>query len=212
MMKVGGYMNIYVKKLLVTIFLFILALVFTPNFVLATTFDLIAPSGQLTRGQDIKFTINIDTEGKSLSSTSIGMTYDTQYLEYVSVLPGNTFTTVSADVQDGGKLIINGSSTTPYSGAGAYAYVTFKLIATESGSTQLCALFNPTTPSPTPGPTSTPVPGAPTSTPVPGAPTSPPVPTSLPTTGETEPMTKGIIFASFFFVLATGGFLIFKKI
>lgn len=199
------------KKILIIILL-ALGVLIIPNSVLATTFDLIAPSGQLTRGQEVKFTINIDTEGKSLSSTSIGLTYDTQYLEYVSVSPGNTFTTVSADVQDGGKLIINGSSETPYSGAGAYAYVTFKLIATQSGSTQLCALFNPTTPSPTSGPTSTPVPGAPTSTPVPGAPTSPPVPTSLPTTGEAEPMTKGIILASIFLILATGGFFVFKKI
>ena len=175
---------------------------------MATTFDLIAPSGPLERGQEIKFTINIDTEGKSLSSTSIGMTYDTQYLEYISVSPGNTFTTVSASLQDGGKLIINGSSTAPYSGSGVYAYVTFKLIATQSGSTQLCVLFNPTTPTSTPGPTSPPGP-----TVTPGGPTSPPtVPTSLPKTGETQPMTKGIVLATFFFILATGGFLIFKKI
>src|SRR3989339_1795284 len=113
MMKIGEYMNIYIKKLLITTFLFLLSLVFIPSSVLATTFDLIAPTGQLTSGQEIKFTINIDTEGKSLSSTSIGMSYDTVYLQYVSTSPGNTFTTVSSTTQDGGKLIINGSSTTP---------------------------------------------------------------------------------------------------
>lgn len=195
-------MNVKIKKLLITSFLFLLTLMSIPSSVLATTFDLIAPSGQLERGQEIKFTINIDTEEKSLSSTSIGMTYDTQYLEYVSVLPGNTFTTISADVQDGGKLIISGSSTAPYSGAGTYAYVTFKLIATQSGSTQLCALFNPASSTPTPGPTSPPGSG----------PTSPPAPTSLPKSGNSDSVAKGAVLASLFFVVAAGSFLILKKI
>ncbi|MFA6533303.1 MAG: cohesin domain-containing protein [Patescibacteria group bacterium] len=195
-------MNIYIKKLLIATFLFLLGLLFIPSSVLATTFDLIAPTGQLTSGQEIKFTINIDTEGKSLSSTSIGMSYDTAYLQYVSTSPGNTFTTVSSTTQDGGKLIINGSSTTPYTGSGAYAYVTFKLIATQAGSTQLCALYNPVESTPTPGPTSPP-----------GSPTTPPAaPTALPNTGGAEPTTKGVVLAAFFFILATGGFLIFKKI
>jgi len=202
MMKIGEYMNIYIKKLLIATFLFLLGLLFIPSSVLATTFDLIAPTGQLTSGQEIKFTINIDTEGKSLSSTSIGMSYDTAYLQYVSTSPGNTFTTVSSTTQDGGKLIINGSSTTPYTGSGAYAYVTFKLIATQAGSTQLCALYNPVESTPTPGPTSPP-----------GSPTTPPAaPTALPNTGGAEPTTKGVVLAAFFFILATGGFLIFKKI
>lgn len=194
-------MNIYIKKILVTL-LFLLSLVIMPSSVLATTFDLIAPTGELVRGQEVKFTINVDTEGKSLSSSSIGMTYDTVYLEYISVSAGDTFTTVSATVQDGGKLIINGSSTSPYSGSGVYAYVTFKLIATQAGSTQLCALYNPTESTPTPGPTS-----------APGSPTTPPTaPTALPNTGGSEPTAKGAVLAAFFFILATGGFLIFKKI
>ena len=160
---------------------------------MATTFDLIAPSGQLTRGGEVKFTVNIDTEGKSLSSTSIGMTYQTQYLEYVSVLPGNTFTTVSTDVQDGGKLIISGSSTAPYSGAGTFAYVTFKLIATGPGSTQLCTLYNPSSSTPTPQPT------------------SPPAPTALPRTGDANSVTRGVILASLFFVIAAGISFALKK-
>lgn len=201
-------MNIYRKKLLISVFLFLLTLVTIPTSVLATTYDLVAPSGQLVRDQNVQFTININTESKSLASSAIGMTYDTQYLEYVSVSPGDTFTTVSTDVQAGGKLIITGSSTTPYSGSGTFAYVTFKLIATSSGSTQLCVLFNPTSSTPTPAPTSTPVPGAPTSTPVPGV----VAPTSLPKTGESKPMTNGIVLGSSLFVLAAAGFFIFKKI
>ena len=189
------------KKTLLLIFVF-LSLLIIPNSVSAMTFDLIAPTEQLVRGQDVKFTVNIDTEGKSLSTASIGMTYETQYLEYVSTAPGDSFTTVSADVQSDGKLIITGSGD-PYSGAGTFAYVTFKLIATSSGSTQLCVLFNPTSVTPTPGPTSTPGPGLPT---------SPPAPTALPKTGESTPMANGVILSSFFLILATGSFFIIKKI
>ena len=199
-------MGIYIKKILITAFFFSFGLMFAPTSVLAIAFDLIAPTEQLVRGQDVIFTINIDAEGKSLSSTSVGMTYETQYLEYISTTPGNTFTTVSADVQDVGKLLITGSSTVPYSGAGTFAYVTFKLIATSSGSTQLCALFSPSTPTATPGPSPTLGPS-----PTPGGPTSPPVPTSLPKTGESGSTVQGAILASLFFVAAGVGLFVFKK-
>ncbi len=208
------------KKILITI-LFILGILIIPNSVSAITFDLIAPSGELQRGQEVKFTININTEERSLSSTSIGMTYETQYLEYISTLPGNTFTTVSTDVQDGGRLIISGSSTSPYSGSGTYAYVTYKLIATGPGSTELCALFNPSvSPTPTltptgrPQPTYTPYPPQPTSPP--GQPTYtpyPPQPTAAPPRpGSINQTTKGIVLASLFFITAAGGFFVFIKL
>jgi len=172
----------------------------------ALTFDLIAPSGELQRGQDVVFTINIDTEGKSLTSTSIGMTYQTNDLEYVSTVPGNTFTTITTDAQEGGKLIISGSSTDGYSGLGSYAVVTFKLIATAPGSSQLCALFNPaTSPTPTPNPSSPPVPTS-------LAPTSPPAPTSLPRTGSFVETIKNTSLGLVFFGFAAVGFLVFKKI
>jgi len=182
------------KKILITILL-ILGVLIVPNSVLALTFDLIAPSGELVRGQEVKFTINIDTEGESLSSTSIEMTYKTKYLEFVSVSPGNTFTTVSADVQGSGKLIISGSSTAPYSGSGTYAYVTYKLIATGPESTQLCALLNPSSPTPTSPPGLT----------------SPPVPTSLPKSGQSKSATQGFILASLFFTAAGISFFVLKK-
>ena len=194
------------KNFLIATILF-LSIFLIPNNVLATTYDLIAPS-QLTRGQDAQFVININTEGKSLSSSAIGMTYDTQYLEYVSVSPGDTFTTVSADIQGTGRLIITGSSTSPYSGSGTFAYVTFKLIATQAGSTQLCVLFNPTSSTPTPGPTSTPgptiTPGGPTVTPG-------PIPTSLPKTGESTSAVQGIFLASLFFIVSVVGFFVLRK-
>jgi hypothetical protein len=161
----------------------------------ALTFDLVAPSGELVSGQDVKFTVNINTEGKSMTNTAIGMTYETQYLEYVSVVPGDSFTTVSADVQGDGKLILTGTSTTAYSGSGVFGYVTYKLIATGPGSTKLCALYNPQTP---------------TATPPPG-PTSPPAPTALPNTGQGDSTVQGALLASIFFVAAGVSLFVFKK-
>lgn len=161
----------------------------------AVTYDLLAPSGQLSKGQDAKFTINVDTEGKSLSTAQIGMTYDATVLQYVSTLPGNTFTTVTADPQSGGKLVITGSSTSGYSGSGTYAYVTFKIIAQSSGSTQLCALYNPSTVTPT-------------SIPV----TSAPAPTALPRTGSVDATTRGIISGLAMITIATVSFILFKKL
>lgn len=180
------------KKILLTVLL-IISYFLSAGSIQAITFDLIAPSGQLERGQEVKFTINIDTEGKSYSSTQIGMTYDTQYLEYISVSAGNTFTTVSANPQEGGKLIISGSSSSGYSGSGVFAYVTFKLIASSPGSTELCVLFNPDV-TPTPKPT------------------SPPAPTALLTSGNINGVARGLTFGLIFLILAGSGFLVFRNL
>lgn len=169
-------------------FLIVFFCFFFAKNIYALNFDLVAPSGELQRGQEVKFTINIDTEEKSYSSTQIGMTYETQYLEYVSVSPGDAFTTVSTTPAGDGKIIITGSSSSPYSGSGVFAYVTFKIIAAGPGSTQLCALFNPEI-----------------------TPTSPPNPTALPTTGVVANISQ-IILGSVFLALASAGFIIFKKL
>lgn len=190
---------------LLTVFIFSALLFLVPTSVDALTFDLIAPSGQLQSGQEVKFTINIDTEGKSYSSTQIGMTYDTQYLEYVSTTVGNTFTTVSANQEGEGRLIISGSSTSGYSGSGTFAYVTFKIIATAPGSTQLCALFNPEV-------TPTPAPGEPTATPAPGSTATPVPPTALPTSGDVNGVGRGLALGMIFLVLAGGGFFVFRNL
>ena len=187
-------------KSFITVLLCVLGFAFYASSAFALTFDLVAPSGELTRGQDVKFTVNINTEESSLATSTIGMTYETQYLEYVSVTPGDTFTTVSADVQGDGKFIITGTSTAPYSGSGVFTYVTFKLIATGPESTQLCALFNPSTPTATPGPS-----------PTPSGPTSPPAPTALPNTGQGDSTIQGAILASLFFVAAGISLFVFKK-
>lgn len=182
-------------KSFITVLLCVIGFAFYASSALALTFDLVAPSGELTRGQDVKFTVNIDTEGSSISTATIGMTYETQYLEYVSASPGDSFATISADVQGDGKLLLTGNSTTPYSGSGVYAYVTYKLIATGPGTTKLCALYNPGS----------------TPTQAPNGPTSPPVPTSLPKTGQGSSTMQGAILGSLFFAAAGISLFVFKK-
>lgn len=145
----------------------------------AASFDLIAPSGTLTRGQDVQFTINIDAQGQSLTTAAIGMSYQTDVLQYISVTPGDSFSTVTAEVQDGGKLILNGTNESGFSGTGTFAVVTFKLIASAPGSTELCVLFNPETP-------------------------TVPVPTALPQTGSIDKTNAGAFLGVALLVLAAG--------
>lgn len=155
--------------------------------VYAVTYDLIAPTGQLQRGQDVQFTINIDTEGQTLTAGTIGMTYQTEPLQYVSTTPGDAFPTVETETQEGGKLIFKASNPNGFSGTGTFAIVTFKIIATAPGETQLCVLFNPET-TPTPPPAAQ--------------------PTALPKTGSTTQTGKGAFLGITLLVLA-GGALIY---
>lgn len=160
--------------------------VITQN-VKAASYDLIAPTGQLQQGQDVQFTINIDTQGQSLTDASIGMTYQTEPLQYVSTTPGNTFQTVSAQTQDGGKIIFTASNPSGFSGTGTFAVVTFKIIATTPGSTELCVLFNPETP------------------------TQPPViPTALPKTGSTNGTNRGVFLGMALLILASGALIFYN--
>lgn len=174
------------KKIFLIVFLF--SFLILPKNVFGLTFDLIPPEGELQRGQEIKFIVNIDTEGKSYSSVKIGMTYETQYLEYISTSAGDTFSSVSTDNLGEGNLIISGTSTSPYSGKGVFAYVTFKIIAQAPGSSQLCALYNPDI-TPTLQPTKI-------------------IPTALPTSGIMGNVNKGVFIGAVFLFLSAGFFVL----
>jgi len=187
----------FVKYLLtgfLWIFLFFVASSFFSSHAYGLSFDLIAPEGQLTRGQDVKFTITVDTAEQSVSSAQIGMTYETKYLQYVSTTPGDTFTDVATETQTDGRLVFTGSSSNGFSGTGTFALVAFKLIATAPGSTQLCVLFNPSE--------------TPTTAPTTSQPTTAPKVTSLPQTGYFDKTGKGFVFG-LVFILAAGSGLIF---
>ncbi len=160
---------------------------------LAITYELIAPSGEFNKGDEVQFTINVDTQNQSYSSTQVGMTYDTQYLEFISVLPGDTFPTVSANQIENGKLILTGTKEDGFSETGVFAYVKFKIIASAPGSTELCVLFNPEI-TPTPNPSQ-----------------SQPLPTQLITSGVVSGNIYTIVGVSLI-TIAGLGFFIFKNL
>lgn len=185
------------KVLFFPVLFFMLFFIFgiAPKKAEAVKFELIAPSGRLKRGQDVQFTINIDTEGATVTSQQIGLTYDTSLLQYVNTTPGAAMNSVEAADQGGGKLLMTGTNTAGFVGKGAFAVVTLKIIAESAGSTQLCTLWAP-------APTATPIPtGSP-------QPTSPPAPTSLPKTGgANKTITVSILGAIIFIVAAAIYFL-----
>jgi LPXTG-motif cell wall-anchored protein len=176
------------------LFLFLLFVI--PINAQAIKFDLIAPTGQLSRGQDIQFTINIDTQGANVASQEIGFTYDTQYLSYVSINPGTAMTSVTTSDQGGGKLLLSGANSTGFSGTGSFAIVTLNLIATSAGSTNLCALWSPQ-------PTATTAPVATSAV----QPTAPPPP---PRTGSTDGTVMGLI-AGTILIIGTAGLFIYRR-
>ncbi|MBI3366131.1 hypothetical protein HY041_00690 [Candidatus Roizmanbacteria bacterium] len=171
---------------IIAFFILFFGLLYIPKTAYAVSYDLIAPTGQLQQGQNVQFTINVDTEGKTLTAGTIGMTYETGPLQYVSTTPGDSFPTVETETQEGGKLIFKASNPNGFSGTGTFAIVTFKIIAKAPGETQLCVLFNPET-----------------------SPTPPPIqPTALPKTGSTTQTGRGAFLGIMLLVLA-GGALIY---
>lgn len=182
--------KIKIIGLLLVFFAFFLTSPIVVQTVHAVTYDLIAPSGMLTRGQEVQFTININTEGKTIKTAQVGMTYDTRYLQYLSALPGNTFSAVKVEDIGQGKLILTATNDAGFSGSGTFALVNFKLIAADPGSTELCVLFNPET-----------------------TPTSPPqiTPTALPRTGSVKKMALGAGIGLSFLLISSLVILLFNK-
>ncbi len=185
------YYHLTMRKVVISLvtFLILVSGFLIPSSVYAVKYSLIPPSEEtLTRGQEIQFIVTIDTQGKSLTTATVGMTFDTTKIQYISTTPGNAMSVVSVSPQESGKLLFNGTSPSGFTGQGDFAFVTFKIIADAPGSTELCALFSPQTTS-TPTPTPTLAPGVPTSTPTPvvivGV-TTAPTPTAIPATGSTE--------------------------
>lgn len=169
----------------------------------AIRYDLIAPSGQLQRGQQVQFTINIDTQGASITSADIGMTYDTQYLQYVGIVTGDAMSTVTANELGDGKILFSGTNNSGFKGTGTFVQVNFTLIAQAAGSTELCVLWAP---SPTAQPTTSP--NQPTTPPA--QPTTP-LPTRLPTSGAEFRNNLSIYAGFIFLIIATGFYFLYKK-
>jgi hypothetical protein len=142
------------KQLLFIIGLFLIpALLYAPQvFALSMTIE--APTTQLVRGEEYDFVVSIDTFNAAITTTQGRVTYETQYLEFVSLTKGNFFDSVTYTDETTGTIIVTGTNTSAKSGSGTFAIVRFKLIATAAGSTTLCAVA-PITPSGTPPPAAT---------------------------------------------------------
>lgn len=177
-------------KKLILLLIFIFSIGFFNQTAQAATasYSLTAPDGPFNRGDNIDFTISIDTNGQTLSSATIGMTYDTQYLEYVSTTPGDAFSSVNATTQEGGKVVFDATNTEGFSGSGTFATVTFKLIASAPGSTELCVLYTPSS-----------------------TPTSAPQPTALPKTGSMNQVAQGIIVGVAIILVLSSSFMLINK-
>lgn len=167
----------------------------------AVTYDLIAPQGELKAGDQIQFTIYIDTEGSTVTSGQIGATYDAQYLQYLSTTTGAAMTSVTATPQGTKDLLLNGANSSGFTGKNVFAYLNFKITATSPGSAQLCALWGPT---PTLNPT---YPATTTATSQ-----SAPIPTTLPQTGNTKAKDYASVLGGFFLVSAATFFIIRRSI
>lgn len=207
----------------------------------AISFEIIPPSGQLSQGQEVTFTINLDTAGASVTTIQSGMTYVTTALEYVSAAAGAAMDSIQVDTTQGaGKLLLTGTKAAGFTGKDAFATVVFKIIATQSGSTELCTLWQPeTTTAPTPAPqcngtctTSTDCPSNLYCSVPAGSTTGycrmqtcpdqtgcvcpqlttpvPPPPTALPTTGFDVPKNAGTI-AGLAFLATAAGILFYSK-
>ncbi|NTU47171.1 hypothetical protein HGA88_06100 [Candidatus Roizmanbacteria bacterium] len=124
----------------------------------AVKYDLVVPTDELVHGQNVQFTINVDTEGTSLTNLQIGLSYDKSVLQYVSITPGESISagSVSVSETEAGKLVITGTHPTGFSGSGAFAVVTFQIIADAAGKTEICALYAPATTPTTAASTTTP--------------------------------------------------------
>ncbi len=184
------------------IFLFLLAAFSLTKPSYAIRYSLIAPSDTLTRGQTVTFTINIDTQGETITEAKIGLTYETQYLEYVNTIAGDAFPNLTTTPQEGGKLIFSATSS-GFNGNTTFAQVNFKLIADAPGESQLCVLWE--VPNETPSTTTTPqsLSPQPTSTSL--------QPTALPTSGDSQLTKKLGLAGGGFFIFSFLGYLLSKN-
>ena len=176
----------------------------------ATSFDLVPPTGTLQRGQNITFTVNISSEGTSITTVQSGLSYDPVLLQYVSVTPGAAMNSVVADTTTygAGKVLFTGTNNVGFNGTGIFATVVFTIIAQNPGSTEVCSLWLPEPTASAAVPTQAPLPTGIIST---ASPTLPPQPTTLPKTGITDSRNTAVIFAVSFLFAAGGVFYLSQK-
>lgn len=188
------YRAIYMAKktrLLAIIFIF-LTFFFTEK-VSATRFTIVAPTGTLQSGTQVPFTINIDTEGTTLTTTQTDVQLNPTYIQFQGVTPAALFPTLAVSNPSADTVRIAGTvetGTSGVNGTGTFATMIARMTATSSGTTTLASIVSLPTLTLTPTTPITPTTVIyPTNTPVVNTP--PPI-SELPRTGTTENITMGI--------------------
>ena len=180
-------MRVFIGKSL--LFLIVFFAFFVAKPVHAVFYGITGPSGEVVRDQEYEWTITVDTQNQAMTQGIAAVTFNSQYLQYVSTTPGNFFNSVSASPSTT-TVVLTGTNLSAKSGTGTFAKVKFKLIATAPGSTELCTVAPLATPTPTP----TTPPSVSTATPIP--PTAiivTPTPTAIVQTGFGSQMLFGIV-------------------
>lgn len=109
----------------------------------AVGYSLNPPRGQLSRGETVQVTVGTDVQGENHSVGVIGITYDTNKLQYVSASPASSTDSIDITQPSTGKLLVVGKKSSSYITTGTFAILNFTIIADESGSTEICAAFSP---------------------------------------------------------------------
>jgi hypothetical protein len=130
-----------------------------PEKVAAVRYELITPSGPFTRGQVVQIGVIIDTQGESLESAQIDLSYKNDFLEYQGVEAGTVFPTVEGAITGTNTIRVVGrieSGDTKKSGVGLLAQINFRIIYDAAGETEFCTIVGrptPTQPPASPQPT-----------------------------------------------------------
>lgn len=174
------------RNLYIFVFSIAIVCIFFSTSAHAVYYGITGPSGQVVNGQEYEWTVTVDTQGQALTGGAAAVTFDTRYLQYVSTTPGDFFNSVSAS-PSATIVSLTGTNLSAKSGTGTFAKVKFKLIASGSGSTELCTVAPITTPTPVVA-TVTPVP-----TTSPAVVTNTPTPTAIVQAGFGSQWTFGIV-------------------
>lgn len=181
------------KKFLRVIFLALgifLVSFLCPEKVAAVKYDLITPSGPFNRGQVVQIGVIIDTQGESLESAQLDLSYKNDFLEYQGVEAGAVFPSVEGAITGANTIRIVGrieSGDTKKSGVGLFAQINFKIIYDATGETEFCTIISRPTPTQPPA--------------------SPQPTTELPPTGRAESL---VIFAALGILFGLSSFILIR--
>jgi len=133
-------------------FLIVLSLIFFafPAKAAAVSMTIDGPT-ELVRGEEYDFVVTIDTFNTAITTIQGEVTYEAQYLQFVSLTKGNFFESVTNTEEQTGVITLTGTNSSAKTGSGTFAIIRFKLIAEAPDSSTLCAITPLISETPTPG-------------------------------------------------------------